>query len=246
MNKSVKIAVVGASGYTGMELLRLLLMHPNAELCCVTSRQYAGQALADVFPRYRSAAGAELAFSEPDAESIAATGAELAFLALPHGVAADYATALLDLGIKVIDLSADFRLSDPAVYEEFYGAPHPAPELLKEAVYGFPEIRSAEIAKARLIASPGCYPTSVSLPLIPMLAAKLIDPQSIVTCSMSGVSGAGKTGNVIFSYCEANESARAYSVPKHRHLSEIEQELSIAAAEKVTMSFTPHLIPTHN
>lgn len=246
MNKSVKIAVVGASGYTGMELLRLLLMHPNAELCCVTSRQYAGQALADVFPRYRSAAGAELAFSEPDAESIAATGAELAFLALPHGVAADYATALLDLGIKVIDLSADFRLSDPAVYEEFYGAPHPAPELLKEAVYGFPEIRSAEIAKARLIASPGCYPTSVSLPLIPMLAAKLIDPQSIVTCSMSGVSGAGKTGNVMFSYCEANESARAYSVPKHRHLSEIEQELSIAAAEKVTMSFTPHLIPTHN
>jgi N-acetyl-gamma-glutamyl-phosphate reductase len=212
----------------------------------VTSRQYAGQALADIFPRYRSAAGAELAFSQPDAESIAATGAEVAFLALPHGVAAEYATALLDLGIKVIDLSADFRLSDPAVYEEFYGAPHPAPELLKEAVYGFPEVRSAEIAKARLIASPGCYPTSVSLPLLPLLKAKLIDPQSIVTCSMSGVSGAGKTGNVIFSYCEANESARAYSVPKHRHLSEIEQELSIAAEEKVTMSFTPHLIPTHN
>jgi N-acetyl-gamma-glutamyl-phosphate reductase len=196
-----------------MELLRLLLMHPNAELCCVTSRQYAGQALADIFPRYRSAAGSELTFSAPDAESIAATGAEVAFLALPHGVAAEYATALLDLGIKVIDLSADFRLSDPAVYEEFYGTPHPAPELLKEAVYGFPEVRSAEIAKARLIASPGCYPTSVSLPLLPLLKAKLIDPQSIVTCSMSGVSGAGKTGNVMFSYCEANESARAYSVP---------------------------------
>ncbi|MGJ8657319.1 MAG: N-acetyl-gamma-glutamyl-phosphate reductase [Akkermansiaceae bacterium] len=246
MNKTIKIAVVGASGYTGAELLRLLLMHPSAELCCVTSRQYAGQALADIFPRYRAAAGSELTFSEPDAEKIAATGAEVAFLALPHGVAAEYATALLDLGIKVIDLSADFRLSDPVVYEEFYGAKHPAPELLKEAVYGFPEVRSGEIANARLVASPGCYPTSVSLPLLPVLAAKLIDPQSIVTCSMSGVSGAGKTGNVMFSYCEANESARAYSVPKHRHLSEIEQELSIAAGEKVTMSFTPHLIPAHN
>ncbi len=246
MNKTVKIAVVGASGYTGAELLRLLLMHPNAELCCVTSRQYAGQALSEIFPRYKSAAGSELCFSQPEAEIIAATGAEVAFLALPHGVAAEYATALLELGIKVIDLSADFRLSDPAVYEEFYGAEHPAPELLKEAVYGFPEVRSEEIAAARLIASPGCYPTSVSLPLLPLLRENLIDPQSIVTCSMSGVSGAGKTGNVMFSYCEANESARAYSVPKHRHLSETEQELSIAAGEKVTMSFTPHLIPAHN
>ena len=246
MNQSVKVAVVGASGYTGMELLRLLLMHPNAELCCVTSRQYAGQALADVFPRYRAASGSELTFTDPDAESIAATGAEVAFLALPHGVAAGYAKELLDLGIKVIDLSADFRLNDPVVYEEFYGTAHPAPELLKEAVYGFPEVRSAEIVAARLVASPGCYPTSVSLPLLPLLREKLIDPQSIVTCSMSGVSGAGKTGNVLFSYCEANESVRAYSVPKHRHLSEIEQELSIAAGEKVTMSFTPHLIPAHN
>lgn len=246
MTNLVKTAVVGASGYTGMELLRLLLMHPNAELCCVTSRQYAGQSLSDVFPRYSGADGSDLCFSEPDSESVAATGAEVAFLALPHGVAADYAAALLDLGLRVIDLSADFRLSDPVVYEEFYGAVHPAPDLLREAVYGFPEVRPAEIAEARLIASPGCYPTSVSLPLLPLLGAKLVDPQSIVTCSMSGVSGAGKTGNVMFSYCEANESARAYSVPKHRHLSEIEQELSIAAGERVTLSFTPHLIPAHN
>lgn len=246
MNKTVKTAVVGASGYTGSELLRLLLMHPQAELTCLTSRQYAGQSLADVFPRYASAPGADVKFITPDADAIAATGAEVAFLALPHGVAAEYATDLLDRGLKVIDLSADFRISDPEVYREFYGNDHPAPELLKEAVYGLPEVRSQDIKNARLVASPGCYPTSISLPLLPLLEAKLIDPQSIVTCSMSGVSGAGKTGNVMFSYCEANESVRAYSVPKHRHLSEIEQELSIAAGEKVTMSFTPHLIPAHN
>ncbi len=246
--QKIKTAVVGASGYTGMELLRLLLMHPNAELTCVTSRQYAGQPLSSVFPRFSQMDGSELAFTEPDAETIKASGAEIAFLALPHGVAAAYATALLELGVKVIDLSADFRLNDPDVYEEFYGAVHPAQELLKEAVYGMPELpqRSEAIAKARLIASPGCYPTSIILPLVPLLQNGLIDPQSIVTCSMSGVSGAGKSSNVLFSFCEANESVRAYSAPKHRHLSEIEQELSIAASEPVAMSFTPHLVPTHN
>ena len=244
----IKTAVVGASGYTGMELLRLLLMHPNAELTCVTSRQYAGQPLSSVFPRFAQMAGSELAFSQPDAETIKASGAEIAFLALPHGVAAAYATSWLGLGGKVIDLSADFRLNDPAVYKEFYGAEHPAQELLKEAVYAMPELanRSEAIANARLIASPGCYPTSIILPLVPLLEKGLIDPQSIVTCSMSGVSGAGKSSNILFSFCEANESVRAYSAPKHRHLSEIEQELSIAANETVAMSFTPHLVPTHN
>lgn len=241
-----KTAIIGASGYTGMELLRLILMHPQAELCCVTSRQYAGQALGEVFPRFSSAPGADVVFTEPDADTVKASGAEVAFLALPHGVAAEYAIALLERGIKVVDLSADFRLNDAAVYEEFYGTAHPAPQLLEEAVYGFPEVRGEEIVKARLIASPGCYPTSISLPLIPLLEKGLIDPQSIVTCSMSGVSGAGKTSNTLFSFCEANESVRAYSVPKHRHLSEIEQELSIAAGEEVIMSFTPHLVPAHN
>ncbi|MEO1855860.1 MAG: N-acetyl-gamma-glutamyl-phosphate reductase [Rubritalea sp.] len=244
----IKTAVVGASGYTGMELLRLLLMHPNAELTCVTSRQYAGRTLNSVFPRFSQMNGTELTFSEPDAETIKASGAEIAFLALPHGVAATYATALLNLGVKVIDLSADFRLNDPDVYEEFYGVEHSAQELLTEAVYGMPELpnRSEAIANARLVASPGCYPTSIILPLIPLLQSNLIAPQSIVTCSMSGVSGAGKSSNVLFSFCETNESVRAYSVPKHRHLSEIEQELSIAANETVAMSFTPHLVPTHN
>lgn len=245
---AIKTAVVGASGYTGAELIRLLLMHPNAEIACVTSRQYEDQQLSEIFPRYRSMPGADIKFSLPEADTIAASGATVAFLALPHGVAADYATALLEKGIKVIDLSADFRLNDPAIYKEFYGKPHPAPELLDEATYGLPELpnRTEAIKSARLIACPGCYPTSIITPLVPLLAANLIDPTSIVTCSMSGVSGAGKTGNVAFSYCEANESARAYSVPKHRHLSEIEQELSIAAGSDVKISFTPHLIPTHN
>lgn len=244
--KTTKTAIIGASGYTGMELLRLILMHPQAELCCVTSRQYAGQSLGEVFPRFSAAPGSDVVFTEPDADTVKESGAEVAFLALPHGVATEYAIALLERGMKVVDLSADFRLNDAEVYEEFYGAAHPAPHLLEEAVYGFPEVRAEAITKARLIASPGCYPTSISLPLIPLLEKGLIDPQSIVTSSMSGVSGAGKTSNVLFSFCEANESVRAYGVPKHRHLSEIEQELSIAAGEKVVMSFTPHLVPAHN
>lgn len=243
--KRIKTAIVGASGYSGMELLRLLLGHPGVELVAVTSRQEAGKALADVFPRFRKAPGSELAFIEPDPDAIAATGAEAAFLALPHGVAAEIARALLARGLKVLDLSADFRLSDPAVYEEFYGHAHPAPDLLAEAVYGLPEIRAEEIKAAKLIASPGCYPTSILLPLLPLLRGNLIDPTTIVANSMSGVSGAGRKADLTLLFCECNESARAYGVPKHRHLSEIEQELSIAAGETVTITFIPHLIPVN-
>lgn len=242
MNR-VKTAIVGASGYSGMELLRLLLGHPGVELVAATSRQEAGKPLSAVFPRYAKAAGAELAFIEPDPDAIAATGAQAAFLALPHGVAADIARALLERGLKVIDLSADFRLGDPAVYEEFYGHAHPAPDLLDEAVYGLPEVRADEIRGARLVASPGCYPTSILLPLLPLLRASLIDPATIIANSMSGVSGAGRKADVTLLFCECNESARAYGVPKHRHLSEIEQELSIASGEPVVVSFIPHLIP---
>jgi N-acetyl-gamma-glutamyl-phosphate reductase len=153
---------------------------------------------------------------------------------------------LLDRGLKVIDLSADFRLRDAAVYEEFYGHPHPAPDLLGEAVYGLPEIRTPEIQAARLIAAPGCYPTSILLPLLPLLRENLIDPATIVANSMSGVSGAGRKADLSLLFCECNESARAYGVPKHRHLSEIEQELSLAAGEKVVISFIPHLIPVNS
>lgn len=241
----IKTAIVGASGYTGMELLRLLLVHPQVELVAATSRQEAGKPVQSVFPRFRGAPGANLAFIEPDPNAIAATGAKVAFLALPHGVAADIARALLERGVKVIDLSADFRLRDAAVYQEFYGHEHPAPDLLSEAVYGLPEVRADAIKLARLIASPGCYPTSILLPLLPLLREKLIDPATIVANSMSGVSGAGRKADLSLLFCECNESVRAYGLPKHRHLSEIEQELSIAAAAPVVITFLPHLIPVN-
>jgi N-acetyl-gamma-glutamyl-phosphate reductase len=242
----IKTAIVGASGYTGMELLRLLLTHPGVELVAATSRQESGKPLAEVFPRFRNAPGTDLCFIEPDAAAIAATGAEVAFLALPHGVAAEIASALLDLGVKIIDLSADFRLRDAGIYEEFYGHAHPSPELLTEAVYGLPEIRADEIRAARLIASPGCYPTSILLPLLPLLRGNLIDSDTIVANSLSGVSGAGRKADVSLLFCECNESARAYGVPKHRHLSEIEQELGLAAGNEVTITFIPHLIPVNS
>ncbi len=245
MNR-IKTAIVGASGYTGMELLRLLMAHPGTELVAVTSRTEAGKLLGTVFPRFKKAPGSELTFIEPDPDVIAATGAAAAFLALPHGVAADIARALLDRGLKVIDLSADFRLRDATIYEEFYGHPHPAQDLLREAVYGLPEIRTPEIRAARLVAAPGCYPTSILLPLLPLLRENLIQPDTIVANSMSGVSGAGRKADLSLLFVECHESARAYGVPKHRHLSEIEQELSLAAGEKVTISFLPHLIPVNS
>lgn len=241
----IKTAIVGASGYTGMELLRLLLVHPQVELVAATSRQEAGKPVQAIFPRFRGAADAGLAFIEPDPDAIAATGAKVAFLALPHGVAAEIARALLERGLKVIDLSADFRLRDAAVYQEFYGHEHPAPDLLAEAVYGLPEVRAEAIQAARLIASPGCYPTSILLPLLPLIRENLIDPATLVANSMSGVSGAGRKADLSLLFCECNESVRAYGLPKHRHLSEIEQELSIAAASPVVITFLPHLIPVN-
>ncbi len=243
--KKIKTAVVGASGYTGQELLRILLRHSGVDLVCATSRQYAGQQLSDVFPRFASIPGANMRFTDSDSSAIAATGAEVAFLALPHGVAANYARGLVDAGLRVIDLSADFRLSNPAVYEEFYGNPHPDLPLLTESVYGMPELHREEICRARLIGSPGCYPTSIILPLAPLLRAGLLRPETIVVNSASGVSGAGRKADVSLLFCECNESVRAYGVPRHRHLSEIEQELSLAAGQDVFITFTPHLLPVN-
>jgi N-acetyl-gamma-glutamyl-phosphate reductase len=245
MVSPIKTAIVGASGYSGEELARLLLAHPMVELAAVTSRQYAGQTLAQIFPKHsqhpRSRA---LRFSDPNVELLA-KAAQVVFLALPHGVAAEFARPLLDLGCKVIDLSADFRLRSAAVYKEFYGHDHPAPVLLKEAVYGLPEFYRDEIKQATLVASPGCYPTSILLPVLPLLKAGLVKSSGIIADSMSGVSGAGRKVEVDYLFAECNESVRPYGIPKHRHLSEIEEQLSIAAMHPVVIQFSPHLIPVN-
>ena len=242
---TTKVAIVGASGYTGEELVRLILRHPHAELAVVTSRQFAGKSLADVFPRtaYHSTAKT-LNFTDASPENIAAE-AGLVFLALPHGVAVEFAAPLLSAGARVIDLSADFRIRNPVVYREFYGHEHGVPELLVDAVYGLPEIYREQIRAARLVACPGCYPTSILLPTIPLLRGKLIEPDDIIANSLSGVSGAGRKAELDYLFVECNESVRPYSVPKHRHLAEIEQELSIAAVGTVTIQFTPHLVPVN-
>lgn len=243
MNK--KVAIVGASGYSGEELVKLLLNHPHAELTAVTSRQYAGQTLAQIFPRFANHPKAKaLRFSEPNAELLSKQ-ADIVFLALPHGVAAEYAVPLTNAGCIVIDLSADFRLRNAAVYKDFYAHDHPAPDMLAKAVYGLPEHYREQIKKASLIASPGCYPTSILLPLIPLLREGLIKHTGIIADSLSGVSGAGRKAELDYLFCECNESVRPYGIPKHRHLSEIEQELSAAAKAEVTIQFTPHLIPVN-
>ena len=243
--KIKKVAIIGASGYSGEVLVQLLLNHPHAELVAVTSPQNAGQTLAQVFPKFASHPKSKaLRFTEPNVE-ILAKQADVVFLALPHGVAAEYAVPLLNAGCVVIDLSADFRLKSAAIYKEFYAHDHPAPDLLKKSVYGLPEIYREQIKKALLIASPGCYPTSILLPIIPLLKADLVKPTGIIADSLSGISGAGRKAEVDYLFVECNESVRPYGVPKHRHLSEIEEQLSLAAKTQVTIQFTPHLIPVN-
>ncbi|MDB6018781.1 MAG: argc: n-acetyl-gamma-glutamyl-phosphate reductase [Pedosphaera sp.] len=245
MDKKVKVGIVGASGYSGEELVRLLLSHPHVELAAVTSRQYAGQSLAQVFPKFGHHPQARnIRFTEPNV-SLLAKNAQVIFLALPHGVSAEFAVPLLQQGCQIIDLSADFRLKSAAVYKEFYAHDHPAPDLLATSVYGLPEVYRSAIKNALLVASPGCYPTSILLPTLPLLRAGLIKPAGIIADSLSGVSGAGRKVEQDYLFVECNESVRPYSVPKHRHLSEIEQELSLAAGAPVIIQFTPHLIPVN-
>lgn len=239
---AVRIAILGASGYSGEELIRLLLRHPAAEIRCVTSRQNAGQAIGKVFPRF---AEVKLTFSAPDVAEIAKQ-ADVAFLALPHGTAAEYAIPLLEAGVRVIDISADFRLRNAAVYKKYYKEEHPAPDLLKTAVYGLPERYRDKIRSARLVACPGCYPTSILLPTCPLLAARLVQTTGITVASLSGVSGAGRKVDLPYIFPECNESVRAYSVTGHRHLPEIEQELAAAAGvPALAISFIPHLVPVN-
>ena len=241
----MKTCIIGASGYSGRELVCLLLDHPNATLERVTSRSLEGKKVEDCIPKLRGK-GCELSFSNPSIEELSQDeDSELFFLALPHGTAAEYAVPLLEAGKKVIDLSADFRLNCPETYEEFYGQPHPAPEWLEKASYGLPELYELSWEISPLIASPGCYPTSILIPLSILLRENIVKKEGIVANSMSGISGAGRNATEKLLYCERNESAGAYGLPKHRHLSEIEEQLSLLSmnsSEKVVISFHPHLV----
>jgi N-acetyl-gamma-glutamyl-phosphate reductase len=238
-------AIVGASGYSGEVLVRLLSRHPNVTLAAVTSRQHAGKKLASVIPSLRGIAP-DIAFvdSKP-AELAARTDIDVFFLALPHGAAADFARALVPAGKRVIDLSADFRIADLATYEKYYGAHH-APELLPDARFVLPEITpSAWKTEAKLVAAPGCYPTGILVPLVPLLKAGVISREHIVANSFSGVSGAGKKAEEMFLFVERAESAKAYGLTKHRHLAEVEEQLTLhgGPGAPVIIQFNPHLAP---
>ena len=236
-----KVSIVGASGYTGVELLRLLLRHPAVEVVRVTSRQYSGKAVHQVFP---SLGRSPLLFEDPKPETIL-QDSEIVFTAVPHHKAMEVIPEIMKgQDVKIIDLSADFRLHDSKAYEFWYGTVHLAPELLNQAVFGLPELHRDKIKKARLIANPGCYPTSVILGLAPLLKKTWIETEGIIVDSKSGVSGAGRNLSLGSLYCEVGESFRAYKVGgEHRHIPEMEQELSLLAQHPVRIAFTPHLVP---
>jgi N-acetyl-gamma-glutamyl-phosphate reductase len=235
----LKTAIVGASGYTGQELIRILSGHPQVDLTAVTSRRFAGRSVSDVFPslgsitalKYRNATAADIAEI-----------CDIVFLALPHGVSMEMAPFFVGSGKKVIDLSADYRLRDAGVYEKWY-TKHTGTDVLKDAVYGIPELYREAIKKAKLVANPGCYPTSIILGLAPALKNKLIDVKTIIADSASGVSGAGREPQTGSLFCEVDGGFKAYKVGKHRHTPEIEQELNALAGEEFMISFTPHLLP---
>lgn len=236
----LRVAIIGASGYTGGELTRLLGTHPEATVVVATSRQYEGRPLVDVFPHLRSRT--DVVCSNPTVEQIAEQ-ADFIFCAVPHKTAMDIVPRFLAAGKKVVDLSADFRFHDISVYEQWYQA-HSAPELAAEAVYGLPELYREQIRPARLVANPGCYPTSVTLALAPFMQAGVLDPTTIIIDAKSGTSGAGRGTSIGSLFCEVTDGFRAYKVGgSHRHTPEIEQNLSLLAGKPVTVSFTPHLLP---
>ncbi len=236
----LKVAIVGASGYTGVELLRILHCHPEAAVTCVTSERSAGKRISDIYPGLKGRCDLLLENLEP----VRVAGkADFIFTALPHKAAMEVAPTFLSLGKRIVDLSADYRLQDPKEYEKWY-EPHLSPALLKKAVYGLPELKRTRIAGADLVANPGCYPTTVILGLAPLLKKRLIDPTTIIADSKSGVTGAGRSVKVDTLYCEVNEGFKAYGVGGvHRHIPEIEQELSLLSGNKLTITFTPHLVP---
>jgi len=242
MSQIIKAGLVGVTGYTGMELARLMTHHSSMELVRATSRSEAGKSLADIYPFLHRLPLGDLVITQPDPVDLA-NECDVVFLAVPHKTAMEIASALLDEGVKVVDLSADFRINDKAVYEEWYEVEHTRSELLTEAVYGLPELYLDEIMGARLIANPGCYPTSSILGLAPALGAGIIETDNIVIDAKSGTSGAGRGAKVGTLFCEVADSFKAYSLPRHRHTPEIEQEISKIAGTDMTVSFNTHLLP---
>ncbi len=235
----VKVGIVGGTGYTGVELLRLLALHPQVELRVITSRADAGTPVSQMFPSLRGYL--DLSFSHPDTAHL--EQCDVVFFATPNGIAMQQTRALLDAGVRVIDLAADFRIKDVKVWEKWYGMSHACPELIESAVYGLPEINRDKIKQARLVANPGCYPTAVQLGFFPLIEAGLVDTDSLIADAKSGVSGAGRKAEVGFLFSEAADNFKAYCVSGHRHLPEIRQGLSLAAKHDVGLTFVPHLTP---
>ncbi len=231
--------VVGGTGYTGVELLRLLVMHPQVELKYVTSRSEVGNRVADMFPNLRE--HTDIAFTEPDEKTLGSC--DIVFFATPNGTAMTMVPALLDQGARVIDLAADFRLKDAAEWEHWYGIKHACPQLLAEAVYGLPELNRESVKNAKVVANPGCYPTAVTLGFLPLIENDLVEDRHLIADAKSGVSGAGRGANVATLLCEAGESFKPYAVDGHRHLPEIRQTLSTMAGHEVGLTFVPHLLP---
>ena len=239
----LKVGIVGGTGYTGVELLRLLAQHPEAEVHAITSRKDAGTRVSDMFPSLRGKGSriADLTFVAPDRAVL--TDCDVVFFATPHGVAMEAARNLVGAGVKIIDLAADFRLADPAVFERWYKMPHGCPDLLAESVYGLPEVNRAAIRKARIVGNPGCYPTAVQLGFLPLIEGGLVDTDHLIADCKSGVSGAGRKAELSLIYSEAADNFAAYGVKGHRHLPEITQGLNRASASPVKLAFTPHLTP---
>ena len=231
--------VVGGTGYTGVELLRLLVMHPQVELKCVTSRSQAGNKVADMFPNLRE--HTNIVFTTPD-ESLLGS-CDIVFFATPNGTAMTMVPALLEQGCRVIDLAADFRLKDEAEWERWYGIKHACSDVLAEAVYGLPELNRDAVRDAHVVANPGCYPTAVTLGFLPLIENGLIEDQHLVADAKSGVSGAGRGASVATLLCEASESFKPYAIDGHRHLPEIRQTLTTVAGHEVGLTFVPHLLP---
>lgn len=235
----IKVGIVGGTGYTGVELLRLLAMHPAVELTAITSRKEDGLPVADMYPSLRGRVN--LAFSSPDKAKL--TECDVVFFATPHGVAMAQTPELLAAGVKVIDLAADFRMKDVAQFEKWYGVPHACPDVLKEAVYGLPELNRDAIKAARVIGNPGCYPTTMQLGFYPLLKAGIVDATDLIADCKSGVSGAGRKAEIGILFSESSDTFKAYGVSGHRHTPETIEQLQRMSTQKVGLLFTPHLVP---